>query len=282
MNTEPFRYRRRVAFGECDPARIFFAPRAIDYAVEAVEAWSEAALDVSWADLVAHGREARVIAVDCEFQRSLVAGQVIEVDVEPIEGGPDAVTLSARGELAEGDVSFRARVALRVTDRTGGEAASARSDPLHRASTVPPFTRDRRVRYGDCGVSGDAYAPRVVEWAVEAVGEWYEEQLGMSWLDQCIRGRGTPFLAIHCAYLRRMEAGRVITMSVSIPRLGRASIGYAVVGRDGRGEPCFEADMSACYITEEGGPRRSMPFPDHLRERILAYQDAERASPPRS
>jgi acyl-CoA thioesterase FadM len=152
------------------------------------------------------------------------------------------------------------------------------SVPSRRPVTAPHFTRPRRVRYGDCGASGDAYAPRVVEWAVEAVGEWYEEQLGISWLEQCIRGRGTPFLAIRCAYLRRMEPGRLITMAVSIPRLGKASIGYAVVGRDERGEPCFEADMSACYITEEGGPRRSMPFPDDLRARILAYQAAERAS----
>jgi acyl-CoA thioesterase FadM len=74
-----------------------------------------------------------------------------------------------------------------------------------------------------------------------------------------------------------MEPGRLITMAVSIPRLGRASIGYAVVGRDERGVPCFEADMSACYITEEGGPRRSMPFPDGLRERIHAYRAANGA-----
>ena len=37
--TTPFIYHRRVAFGECDPARIFFAPRAVDYAVETVEVW---------------------------------------------------------------------------------------------------------------------------------------------------------------------------------------------------------------------------------------------------
>src|SRR3989304_1747723 len=49
---EPFTYRRRVAFGDCDPARIYYAPRAVDYAVEAVEAWHESVLGVSWTEWI--------------------------------------------------------------------------------------------------------------------------------------------------------------------------------------------------------------------------------------
>ena len=49
MPDSPFVYPRRVAFGDCDPARIFYAPRAIEYAVEAAEAWSE--VGVATADL---------------------------------------------------------------------------------------------------------------------------------------------------------------------------------------------------------------------------------------
>jgi acyl-CoA thioesterase FadM len=107
---------------------------------------------------------------------------------------------------------------------------------------------------------------------VEAAGAWYEATLGVSWIEQCRRGRGTPFLQIRCELPGRMAPGRLVTMDVAIPRLGKASIAYAVSGRGEAGEPLFRADMSACYITEEAGPPRSMPFPDALRERILAFQ----------
>ncbi len=295
----PFRYRRRVGWGDCDPARIIYAPRAIDYALEAADGWLEAALGVSWADLaLRHGREAQVLAVHCAYERPFVEGQGIDVAVEVVEVGAEAFTLRATGELAPGDAAFRAELVLCLAARGGaalplpaeyGErlarhvrpgapassaGARARSSPPVAPPGPSTFTRQRRVRYWDCGLSGDAHPTRVVEWAVEAVGEWYAEQLGISWLEQCRRGRGTPFLSIRCEYLGRMEPGRLVTMAVSIPRLGTASIGYAVAGRDEGGAPCFVVDMSACQITEESGAPRAAPFPDEVRERILAFRAA--------
>lgn len=293
---EPFRHRHRVGFGECDPARIFFAPRAIAWAAEAVEAWSEAALGLSWAGALAQGREVRVLSMDCAYERSAAASQELELTVAPLAAGTDTFTVGAVAELGPGEVSFRTRLTLALAERgksaplplppellariaAGGAAPGPPPHAPHRAreapraaAGTPTFTRSHRVGYGDCGPSGGVYAPRVADWAVEVVGEWYETQLGISWIEQCRRGRGTPFLAIHVEIPARMEAGELVTMDVSIPRLGKASIGYAVVGRDERGAPCFEADMSACYITEEAGPPRSMPFPDALRARILAFQ----------
>jgi acyl-CoA thioesterase FadM len=71
-----------------------------------------------------------------------------------------------------------------------------------------------------------------------------------------------------------------VTIAVTVPRLGSSSIGYAVAGTDARGERCFAAELSACHITEDGG-RRSAPFPEGLRARILAYQAASEAATPR-
>jgi 4-hydroxybenzoyl-CoA thioesterase len=293
---EPFRRRHRVGFGECDPARIFFAPRAIDWSTEAVEAYCDATLGLSWTGLLAQGREVKVLAVDCAYERSAAASQELALAVEPVAVAPEALTIGVVAELAPGQVSFRAKLELALVERgeraplplppellarvaAGGLAAAPPPHAPHRAREAPragpgapTFTRSRRVRYGDCGPSGAIHAPRVADWAVELVGEWYEEQLGISWIEQCRRGRGTPFLAIRVELPGRMQAGQLVTMDVSIPRLGKASIGYAVVGRDERGVPCFEADMSACYITEEAGPPRSMPFPDELRARILEFQ----------
>jgi 4-hydroxybenzoyl-CoA thioesterase len=299
---EGFRYRRRVGFGECDPARIFFAPRAFDYAVEAVEAWFGAALGIPLAALSSReGLDAKVIALDCGYERPLVEGDEIDVLVGVSAVAEDAFTLAADGVLPGGARSFRAEVTLALVARgedrrvalapgrrarlealvAAREAARANVDAgpalLARVPPAAPFTRIRRVHHGDCTVSGDVYAPRVAEWAAEAVGEWYAETLGISWTEQCRRGRGTPFLAIRCELTRRVEPGDALTLAVTIPRLGSSSIGYAVAGTDARGERCFAAELAACHITEEGG-RRSAPFPEPLRARILAYQAASGAA----
>ena len=287
------------------PARIFFAPRAFDYAVEAVEGWFEEALGAPWTALRAReGLDAKVFALDCEYERPLVEGDEIEVAAEVAAFESDAITVRATGLLPTGERSFRAEVALALVERdgdrrvgltperrarleallargtaAGGSAAAARGEERPRPPLATPFTRSRRVHHGDCTASGDVYAPRVAEWAAETVGEWYAETLGISWSEQCRRGRGTPFLGIRCEIARRLEPGTALTLAVSIPRLGNSSIGYAVVGADERGTRCFEARMSACYISDEGG-RRSMPFPDALRERIVAFQAACRGAPP--
>ena len=143
-----------------------------------------------------------------------------------------------------------------------------------RQRAAAPFARQWRVRYGDCGVSGTIYLPKLVECAIERLGEWYEWCLGISWLEQNIRKRGVPFINIRCEYLRPMTPGQVIDLVVRIPRLGRSGIGYEVIGCDDQGRPCFEAQIAACYISEENGPYQPTAFPDELRERIIAYQQA--------
>jgi acyl-CoA thioesterase FadM len=317
VSNPTFSLRRRVGFGECDPARIVYAPRTFDYAVEAVEAWWQAVLGDSWSDLITqHHLEAKVVRIRCEYLRPLVAGQVLQVTVSGAEVGTDAVTCSAVGELAPGQPGFRARVVMSFVERgqlqsvpipseyhrrlescraghdpSSGIASDEQRSawaasglrtadaglPRARALAGPraaPFVRQRRVVYGECGASGSVYPPRIVEHAVEAVGEWYETVLGISWLQQCHRRRGTPFVDIRCDYFGRIVAGQEITMAVTIPRLGTASIEYVVEGHAAGGVAGFLAHMTACHIDEEGGTPRATPFSAALRERILEFQHA--------
>lgn len=309
----PFIYHRTVAFGECDSARTFFSPRAVDYAVEAVEAWFEQVLGVTWADLICrHNLEARFIRTECDYQRSLVAGQGIHVRLAVAKADPLSFVLSAKCELWPAEPSFSATLEIGFVDRASGafipiperflelicsyrvqcgESIPAADEDRAVANPVTargddedliqmslrgavPFMRRRRVRYGECGISGHIYPPKLVESAVEVVGEWYESYMGISWMEQCIRKRGVPFVNIGCEYLRPMALGQTIAMVVRIPRLGNASIGYEVKGYDESGLPCFESRMTGCYISDERGYPQPIPFPDDLRSRVLAYQDA--------
>ena len=302
MATEPFSYRRRIAFGECDPARIYYAPRAVDYAVEAVEAWYGSVAGITWSDLVdRHGLEAAFPRVDCEYLRPLIAGQAIRVRLRVVEADRTRILFRASGEGDSGDPYFRvgllvchverdhatpAPIPQGIRDRIEtyrsqcGEGiavpAGAKRLPPHGGLRVgaAPFTRQRRVVYGECGPSGTIYPPKVFEFAIEAIGEWYEEVPGISWLDLVsVRKQGAPFVSAACEYLSPMIPGRVITMAVRVTRLGRASIGFSVVGRDAEGAPCFDARLEACFIDQEKG-FRSMPIPEEFSVRIRAYRAA--------
>jgi acyl-CoA thioesterase FadM len=321
LPTEPFSYRRRIAFGECDPARIYYAPRAVDYAVEAVEAWYESVLGITWADLVVrHGLEATFARVDCEYLRPLVAGQTIQVRLRVV--GTDATKIHFRmsGEGDSGDPYFQASLVACLVERNHvtpvpvppgirdrietyrsqcGEGAAVPAGG-HRRDDLPgragggldrdgtkrlrlhregpagavPFTRQRRVVYGECGPSGTIYPPKVFEFAIEAIGEWYEEVPGITWLDLVsVRKQGAPFVSVACEYLRPMVPGQRITLVVRVTRLGRASIGFAVEGYDADGAPSFDARLAACFIDQEKG-FRSIPIPEEFYGRIQAYRAA--------
>lgn len=312
MAEDCFTYTRTVAFGECDPARVLYTPRAVDYAVEAVESWYDEIVGVSWSDLVmSYGLEATFLSMECDYLRPMIADQVIRVRIMVVDTDhdtdSDTLTISALAERGPEDQVFQVRFEmcftdhvnraavpipdkfrerirfyqLRCTDRVPASQASrpkreALVDqgnlfPVRQAAGVP-FNREKRINYGECGVSGSMYLPRIIECAVERVGEWYQSCLGITWLDQCISGRGVPFVNIRLDCLLPMKAGQTITIVVRVPRLGTASIGYQVVGYDDDGAPCFVARMSGCYITEQDGGFTVLPFPEEMRGRILDYQ----------
>ncbi len=316
-----FPYRRRVAFGECDSARIYYAPRAIDYAVEAVESWYESVIGVSWVVLVdRHGLEATIQHIECEYKRPLVADQVVQVRVRVVRIGSSQITFIAAGEGDSGETYFRVRlvacfmrrdhgIPIRIPpeflDRIGmyqarcGEGGTLPDggDPpddfptrpkggpgrdmtgrLHlpqsRLAGAVPFTRQRRVHYGACGPSGKIYPPKVFEFVVEAIGEWFVEVPGISWLELTSkRGQGSPIVSAACGYFLPMIPGQMVTMAVRVSRLGRASIGYAVAGYDADGASCFESQLTSCFIDQNTG-FRPMPIPEEFKSRIQAYRVA--------
>ena len=316
--TVPFVFHRKVAFGECDPARILFTPRAIGYSLEATEAWFDRVLGVTWGDLICrHGLEVRFITTECEYKQSLVAGQVVYLVVAIIATGEKTFLLSVAGELESGGLCFQARLEIGFVDCKSGEFSSipkrvrellrgyweqccidvlvtdyenadlltyapAKTDERQlpaKSSNDVPFMRKRQVRYGECGISGYIYPPNLVECAVEMVGEWYDSYLGTPWLKQCISNIGFPFVSVRCKYLRPVKLGQIITIVVKVPRLGNASITYEIMGYDKNGVPCFDFQMVACYTAKEDrGFIRSISFPDDLRSKILAYQNACKGS----
>lgn len=321
---DTFSFRRRVAFGDCDPARIYYTPRAIDYCVEAIEAWWEAVLRISWTDLLAgRGLEVRFFRAECEFLRPLTAGQVARLGIRVADAPHPGLSFRVTGDGESGAPCFRATLTAGLFDRkrqllvpipegdreriAGYEAAFGREEaardaglrrvtpagrdersPEPAGTPAPPrerrtfpdglFTRTRRFVYGDCSLSGTVYAPNVFRYAVEAVGEWFEEVPGISWLELVsVRKQGAPAVAASCDYHRPLQAGQAAAMGVRVIHLGRASLGLSIEGNGADGAPLFDARITLCFIDQEGG-FRSMPIPEEFAGPIRAYRAACGAS----
>jgi acyl-CoA thioesterase FadM len=301
MSVEPFIYRRRVAFGECDAGRIIFAPRAVDYAVEAVEAWFGAEVGISWAELSRkRGVEATFLHVECEFLRPLVAGQVIGVRLTVSGCDGTRIRFMAVGGDNAGKQFIRLRLSLCLAPARGGtpiplprevldrvEAYRARCGGEEVVKEEPrssedrpfppegssPFERSHLVVYGECGPGGTVFASKVFEYVIEAIGEWFEEVPGISWTEMITeRRQGAPWVVATCDYLRPVACGRTVTIAVRVCRVGKSSIGFSVTGYEG-GKPCFDARLTSCFVNQEAG-FLPMPVPEEFRGKIEAFMSA--------
>lgn len=302
-----YTYRRIVRYGDCDASRNYYTPRAIDYAIEAVEGWYENVLGASWTDLNRQGELVfHFLHAGCEFLKTLTAGEMVQARVEIVGVENSSLMFRVSGNNDAGELCFRAhlracfmefkqfepvpiplkyREQIRnyqmycregdAADKNASFQTSAESLPLlsEQNSRGVPFILQRRVAYGECGLSGTIYSPRVFDYLLEAVGQWYEKFLGISWMEQNIRNRGQPFLKVTCDYLAPMVTGQLISTIVTVNRLGRTSIAYSATGCDEKGGLCFNAELTACYCIEEAGALKAMPFPDDMRKRISAYKE---------
>lgn len=305
---------RRIGFGECDAARIYKTPRAIDIAIEALDAWFEAVLEVSWATLITrHDLDLSFVRIACEYLRPVTSDQTVRVSIRVVKAEPTAITFSATAEAADNQPCFRVTLVTGFSNRTvstpipvpskflqtieqylsactdegrvsqNGHHAVRKAEyqwpsdtvrcPVQMKQAEAPFVQQHRIVYGECGLSGSVYPPRIYDIALEAVGEWYERILGITWLQQCINLKGQPFVDINCRYLRDMAPGLLLHIVVRVKHLGAASIVYSVVGYDDSGLSYFDAQLAACYIYETSGVYKPTPFPEDYRRRILAYQE---------
>jgi 4-hydroxybenzoyl-CoA thioesterase len=324
MDPKPFTVQRRVAFGDCDPARIYYTPRAIDYAVEAVEAWCQDVLGIVWGRGERYAFDLPFVRIDCDYLKPLVAGQLVQLQVWVVRAGTSSLTFSVRGQSGTGDTCLHANLVTcfvqwetfrplpipanfrslidRYRERfpepaaaPGGSRGGGRGGghpPERLASQLPaggmppvagrdgqiPFSRRRRVRYGDCGPSGLLYAPRGFDYAVETVDEWFEQVLEVPWLELVTtRRQGAPFVSAVCEFLRPMDTGLELTLSLQVTQVGGASIGFAVTGTGAAGETYFQTRLAACFIDQDGF--RSLRIPAELRQRIEAYRAAGAGNP---
>jgi 4-hydroxybenzoyl-CoA thioesterase len=134
---QPFRFRRVVRWGDCDPAGIIYTPRVFDFAMEAIEAWWREVVGVNWYDLNwIHQMGAPSVRMECDFLRPLKPDQVVGVEVRVERIGRTSLILNAIGFDEAGQHCFAAKQVACVISRSG-------FTPIE----IPAHLRDRMTAY---------------------------------------------------------------------------------------------------------------------------------------
>src|SRR5499427_5997509 len=137
---------------------------------------------------------------------------------------------------------------------------------------VPPkgaFTRSVPIRFSHCDPAGIVYFPHYFNMFNGLIEDWYTEELGYNYAEIIMGSQfGFPFVHIECDFKVPSRIGDVIDLTLLVERIGRSSLGIAIVcHRDGVER--LRARMVTAMMSLE--TRTVAPLPDDLRERLEAY-----------
>lgn len=138
------------------------------------------------------------------------------------------------------------------------------------APPVGAFTRSVTIRFSHCDPAGIVYFPHYFDMFNGLIEDWYKEELGHDYAELVMAGRyAFPFVHIECDFKIPSRMGDVIDLTLLVERVGRSSLGIAIVcHRDGL-ERLRARMVTAMMALQTGKP---VPLPPPLRDAIAAYR----------
>jgi 4-hydroxybenzoyl-CoA thioesterase len=138
---------------------------------------------------------------------------------------------------------------------------------------APPagaFTRNVTVRFSHCDPAGIVYFPHYFDMFNGLIEDWYKEELGHDYAELVMTDRyGFPFVHIECDFKIPSRMGEVIDLTLLVERVGRSSLGIAIVcHRDGLKR--LRARMVTAMMALQTG--KPVPIPPPLRDAIETYR----------
>tara|TARA_B100000315_G_scaffold210618_1_gene207001 strand:+ start:8017 stop:8463 length:447 start_codon:yes stop_codon:yes gene_type:complete len=133
-----------------------------------------------------------------------------------------------------------------------------------------PYTKRRRLLWGDCDPAGVLYTPNAFHIGMEIIEHWLVELIGHDWIALHIElGLDTPTVRLNSEFMRAVRAGDEIELRLTIKKLGGSSINYIVEAFNEAEQLCFKIDQVSCFVgAVEFEPVR---IPEEIREKIAAY-----------
>jgi 4-hydroxybenzoyl-CoA thioesterase len=141
-----------------------------------------------------------------------------------------------------------------------------------------PFAANIKVRFSDVDRAGIAYYPRVIHWLHVAFEEFFENYCGVPYATVLEKENlGFPAVALKTEFVRPCRFGEVLTIRVSLARIGTTSstFHYVIVGAAGD-ERARAFVTVVCVKLDTLEPT---PLPERYRERFTAALDEGTGGP---
>lgn len=108
VSTRPVIVRRRVLWGECDPAGVVYTPRFSDYVVAARDAYLRCVLGFAEGSGAPTGLGFPLRSLSFDFRSALWPGQIFDMSVRCAAVGRHSFTLAISAARGSTDVAFTA------------------------------------------------------------------------------------------------------------------------------------------------------------------------------
>ena len=134
----PYRYTRRVQWGDADPALMAYTVRFLDFAMDAVDSWFRDVVGADWYRLnTEHGVGAPAVHVDLDFTAPLRPGDTLALTVLVVDVGRSSLALGVEGRV-DGRAIYTGKLVHVFMDRE-----TMRSTP------IPALFREPIERYAE-------------------------------------------------------------------------------------------------------------------------------------
>ena len=131
------------------------------------------------------------------------------------------------------------------------------------------FATERKIRFSHCDPAGIVYFVNFFDMVSGCVEDWFGEAIGFSFHEMHIQRRvGFPIVDTGCQFFRPCHLGDRLVLELTVARLGRSSIEFAIRGRVGDEEK-FRARHKVAMVSLD--TLRAMPIPDDLRAKMAPY-----------
>ena len=135
------------------------------------------------------------------------------------------------------------------------------------------FQKDVLIRFAHCDPAGIVFYPQYFVIMNGLMEDWFTSGLKVGFANLVTNRRiGIPTVRMDCTFLRPSNIGDVLTMSVSVARIGTKSFSVVVSGT-AEGQVRLRAEQTLVIL--DLGTMRSMSIPDDIRMGLTRYAGVE-------
>jgi 4-hydroxybenzoyl-CoA thioesterase len=132
------------------------------------------------------------------------------------------------------------------------------------------FERPQPIRFSHCDPAGLVFFPQYLVMFNQLVEDWFTESLGLPYAEILGSRRiGLPTVSLACDFIAPSRMGEVVTLGLSLERIGRASIGLRLSVRCGEQARVRGRQV---LVTTSLDTHRAIPIPEDIRRALLDFE----------